>query len=131
MPTRKDSTTTPDAQDMTGRIAQLVERSQKVWAASLDRGTDDQAAATADPLNTLPALTRLAQNYIDQPQKLAEATLDYWTQQADLWTRMVKKSLGEEDAGPVITPDKGDKRFKDKALPLPLRMSARAPVCRL
>ncbi len=114
MPTQNDNSGTPDTQNMTGRVAQLVERSQKVWAESLDRGGDDMATANADPLNTLPAMTRLAQDYLDQPQKLVDATLEYWTQQADLWTRIVKKSMGDEDTGPVITPEKGDKRFKDK-----------------
>ncbi len=112
MATRNDDSAPPDMQELTGRITDLVARSQKVWAESLDRNADDMARASADPLHTLPAMTQLAQDYIDQPQKLAEATLEYWTQQADLWTRIVTKSLGGEDTGPDITPDKGDKRFK-------------------
>ena len=117
MPTENDNSEIPDMQNMTDRIAKLVERSQKVWAQSLDCSGDGKATATAtaDPLHTLPAMTRLAQDYIDQPQKLVDATQEYRTQQADLWTRIVKKSLGDEDTGPVITPEKGDKRFKDKA----------------
>ncbi len=114
MPTENDNSGTPDMQNMTDRIAKLVERSQKVWAQSLDCSGDGKATATADPLNTLPAMTRLAQDYLDQPQKLVDATLEYWTQQADLLTQIAKKSLGDEDTGPVITPEKGDKRFKDK-----------------
>jgi polyhydroxyalkanoate synthase len=114
MPTENDNSETPDMQNMTDRIAKLVERSQKVWAQSLDCSGDGKATATPDPLNTLPAMTRLALDYLDQPQKLVDATLEYWTQQADLWTQIVKKSLGEEGTGPVITPEKGDKRFKDK-----------------
>ena len=119
MATRKDNAATPDVTEMTGRIADLVARSQKVWAATLDRSVDDKGTTTADPLHTMPAMTQLAQDTLDNPQKLAEATLDYWTRQADLWTRIVKKSLGGPDigpdAGPDLTPEKGDKRFKHEA----------------
>ncbi|HSF96560.1 MAG TPA: class I poly(R)-hydroxyalkanoic acid synthase [Thermohalobaculum sp.] len=105
---------TRELQEISERLAGLVERSQKVWAESLDRSAGDLASAKPDPLNTLPALSRLAQTYMDQPQKLVEASLDYWTRQADIWTRIMKKSLGEGDSGPAITPEKGDKRFKDE-----------------
>ena len=99
---------------MTDRISHLVERSQKIWAETLDRSVDDLATAKHDPLNTMPALTQLTRDYIDQPQKLVEATLEYWTQQTDLWTNIVQRSLGGEDTDPVATPEPGDKRFMDE-----------------
>jgi polyhydroxyalkanoate synthase len=114
MPTKSDAPGAQEIQEMTDRISHLVERSQKVWADSLDRSVDDISTARHDPLNTLPALTRLTQDYLEQPQKLVEATLEYWTQQADLWTSIVKRSLGGEHTTPVATPDRGDKRFKDE-----------------
>ena len=96
------------------RLTDMVERSQKVWAESLERSLDGITAPNPDPLNTLPAMTRLAQDYLDHPQKLAEATLDYWTRQTDLWTRIMQQTTGEADTGPAIEPAKGDKRFKDE-----------------
>jgi polyhydroxyalkanoate synthase len=99
---------------MTNRISDLVERSQKVWAETLDRSVGDMSTASHDPLNTMPALTQLTQEYLEHPQKLVEATLEYWTQQADLWTSIVKRSMGVEDTRPVVTPEPGDKRFKDE-----------------
>ena len=77
MPTENDNSETPDMQNMTDRIAKLVERSQKVWAQSLDCSGDGKPTASPDPLNTLPAMTRLTQDYLDQPQKLVDATLEY------------------------------------------------------
>ncbi len=99
---------------LSDRIASLVERSQKVWAESLDRSVDEGMTLKPDPLNALPAMSRLAQTYLDHPQKLAEAAIDFWTRQADLWTRIMTRTLGEEDPGPAIRPDKGDKRFQDE-----------------
>ena len=114
MPNQNDGSGPQDIQEFTDRISNLVERSQKVWAESLDRSVDDISTPNLDPLNAMPAITRLTQEYLDQPQKLVEATMEYWTQQADLWTGIVKKSLGEADISPAVTPDKGDKRFRDE-----------------
>ena len=105
---------TDEIRELNERIAALVERSQKAWADTLDHGPDDIAPASPDPLNALPAMARLAQSYLEQPQKLAEATMAFWGQQAELWTRMMHKSMGEADPGPVATPAPGDKRFNDE-----------------
>jgi polyhydroxyalkanoate synthase len=112
MPTQNDDPT--DMQETTDRLTDLIERNQKVWAESLERNADGISDMNADPLHTLPAMTRLAQNYLDHPQQLAEAALDYWTRQSELWARIMQRSMGEDDTGPAITPAKGDKRFKDE-----------------
>jgi hypothetical protein len=57
MPTQNDDPGAPtenlpgaeDMQEMTDRISELVERSQKVWAESLDRSVGDMATAKPDP----------------------------------------------------------------------------------
>ena len=36
---------------------------------------------------------------------MVEATIEFWTQQADLWTQIMRKTLGEEHGGPVIEPE--------------------------
>ena len=106
--------------EMTDRLAHLVERSQKVWVDSLDRNLDDVPQVNPDPMNTVPALTKLTKDYLDHPQKLFEATVDYWTQQADLWTRIVQKGLGAETDAPEAKPAVSDKRFKDESWNLPV-----------
>ncbi len=114
MPTESEAAQTPDPTEMADRIARITERSQKVWLDSLERGVSGQPVAQPDPFNTYPAMARLAQQYLEHPEKLAEATLAYWTQQAELWTRAWKRSMGVQvDAEPLATPQKGDRRFKD------------------
>ena len=54
MPTQNEVLSTEELQEMTDRISGLVERSQKVWAESLDRSVEDIATANPDPLNALP-----------------------------------------------------------------------------
>ena len=94
------------------RITTLAERSNKLWLESMERSVDDARKLKPDPLNALPAIQKLAHNYFDHPQKLAEAYAKYWAEQADLWTRAAQKAMGI-DVPPMIEPDKGDKRFKD------------------
>ncbi|MDH3665499.1 MAG: class I poly(R)-hydroxyalkanoic acid synthase [Paracoccaceae bacterium] len=106
-----------EVDEMTDRIADLVERSQKVWAESLDRSVEDAATSSADPLNTLPAITHLAKEYLDHPQKLLEATVDYWTQQAEIWTNVVQNTLGGAEPG---TPGPSEKRFRDETWEIPI-----------
>ena len=101
-----------DAAAMAERIASIVERSQKVWAESLDRSLDDAAARNPDPLHTTPALLRWSHDYWTHPQKAVEASLDYWQSQVQLWNRMVAGSLGTKPPEPMIRPERGDKRFK-------------------
>nr|NIS41797.1 class I poly(R)-hydroxyalkanoic acid synthase [Desulfuromonadales bacterium] len=102
---------------MTDRLAGLVERSQKVWAESLDRTVEEAATTNPDPLNTLPAFTHLAKDYLDHPQKLLEATVDYWTQQAEIWTNVMQQSLGGDQREPS---QRHHKHFQDEAWEIPI-----------
>ncbi len=113
MPSDSHGADLPDVQEISERIARITERSQKVWLNSLERSVSSNASTQPDPLNTFPVMARLAQQWLEHPEKLGEATLAYWTQQAELWTRMMKRSMGAEDTEPLVTPPKGDKRFQD------------------
>ncbi|MDT8344840.1 MAG: class I poly(R)-hydroxyalkanoic acid synthase [Thermohalobaculum sp.] len=103
-----------EAKALAERLQKLVGRSQKVWAQSLERSLDDMTTLKPDPLNTAPAMARLAYDYIDHPQKFIEASMAFWTGQADLWARTWARTLGEEKVPPLIQPARNDKRFKDE-----------------
>ncbi|MEO1494498.1 MAG: class I poly(R)-hydroxyalkanoic acid synthase [Pseudomonadota bacterium] len=107
--------TTPQEQpSLNERMTILAERSAKLWAESLDRTVESAGKKLKpDPLNAVPAISKLAQDYIDHPQKMVEASARFWMQQADLWTRMVQRAMGQ-DTGPAIETPRGDKRFKDE-----------------
>jgi len=111
--TPQDNAAAQHAEEIAHRISHLVTNSQKVWAESLDHISEDINTAISDPLHAWPAITHFAQDMFDHPLKIAEATLDYWTQQADLWARIIRRSMGEEDAQPLATPAQGDRRFQD------------------
>ncbi|HUF55251.1 MAG TPA: class I poly(R)-hydroxyalkanoic acid synthase [Thermohalobaculum sp.] len=96
------------------RIAKIVERSQRIWAESLDRRVEDPTMRNPDPLNSGPAMMRWGHDYLSNPQKAVEAGLDFLQAQVGLWNRMLSGSLGHEKPEPMIRPDKGDKRFNDE-----------------
>ncbi|MEL7172452.1 MAG: class I poly(R)-hydroxyalkanoic acid synthase, partial [Pseudomonadota bacterium] len=103
--------TTPTLAD---RLHKLSARSQSVWMQSLDRAIDDITTLRPDPLNTAPAMARLAFGYMDQPQRAMEAGMKFWSAQADLWLRSWQRVLNGE-AEPAKAPARGDKRFKHEA----------------
>ncbi len=103
----------PDA--LTERMGRMLERSSHLWAGSLDRSVESAGKRLKpDPLNTAPAMSKVAQNYFDNPQRFMEVATSYWTEQAELWNRMTQRAMGQPTE-PMIEPARGDKRFKDAA----------------
>ena len=57
------------------RIGTLLERSSKLWAGSLDRSVETAGKRLKpDPLNAVPAMSKIVNDYIEHPQKMFEAT---------------------------------------------------------
>ena len=101
-----------DRAPISERVANMMERSSHLWASSLDRSVDSAGKRLKpDPLNTAPAMSKIAQDYWDHPTKMFEAATAYWQSQAELWQTMTRRAMGE-DVAPMIEPGRGDKRFK-------------------
>ena len=99
---------------LAARVSTLMERSAKLWAESLDRTVESAGKKLKpDPLNTAPAMSKLAKDYWDHPQKAFEAAMEFWVDQAEVWSRMTQRAMGQ-DVEPAITPERGDRRFKDE-----------------
>ena len=96
------------------RVAAMLERSARLWAESIDKSVDGAGKKLRpDPLNAVPAMSKVMKDYFDQPHKKMEAATSYWTEQAELWARIAQRSMGME-VEPMIEPDRGDRRFKDE-----------------
>ncbi|MEM9060243.1 MAG: class I poly(R)-hydroxyalkanoic acid synthase [Pseudomonadota bacterium] len=95
------------------RIGTLVERSSRLWAGSLDRSVESAGKRLKpDPLNAVPAMSKVVNDYMEHPQKVFDASARYWAEQIDLWSRMIQSMTGDK-VDPAISPEKSDKRFKD------------------
>lgn len=97
------------------RFERMISRSNRLWAGTLDRHVDSAGRGTrlkADPLNAVPAFSKVYKDWWDHPEKAMEAAARFWTGQAELWNRAARRTLGEE-VEPLIAPEKGDRRWKD------------------
>lgn len=64
-----------------------------------------------DPMNIAGASTNFMTSMATNPVKFWQTQMEYSQKQAQLWQSSIEKLMGSE-VEPVITPEKGDKRFK-------------------
>ncbi|MEX0971587.1 MAG: class I poly(R)-hydroxyalkanoic acid synthase [Paracoccaceae bacterium] len=97
--------------EFAANMAEVAQLSQAIWAKMAEaqgEGTQD-----ADPLNAMPLMAELTQALWRDPAKLAEATVNYWTDQQAIWQAAMTKFMGGV-AGPVPDLPDGGKRFAHK-----------------
>lgn len=75
--------------------------------------TTPKKTDNSDPFNIKQAFLELSQQLISNPEKLAAIQAEYWQNMLNIWQQGTAIMLGE-DPKPLISPDKSDKRFKDK-----------------
>ena len=83
--------------EFASNMTEVMETTQKIWSKFLDGQSDDTSTASPDPLNTMPAWVELMRTSLDHPKEMAEATLNFWQAQSDLWKSASLKFLGAED----------------------------------
>lgn len=116
-PTSPDLADIPGAEDtaeFAQNMATVMQRSQEVWSKMLEASSKDHHPAHADPMNIMPVFSQLGMEMISNPEKMAERSLELWSQQAELWRRAMLGWSGMEEQEPVAEPARGDKRFKDE-----------------
>ena len=69
-------------------------------------------APSAEMTEATRAFGELAQQWMTEPHRLAAAQQSLATEFWDLWSRTMRRSMGE-DVEPVARPESGDNRFKD------------------
>ncbi len=102
-----------DAAELSRAMTNIAERSQRIVTDFLTRQAADPTAATADPLNIGNAFMEMTAKLMSDPAKLVEANLNLWQDYMSLWQKTARRMLGEETQ-PVVSPDSGDRRFKDE-----------------
>ncbi len=125
MTTESEDTTEPEdptkARDWLEQQAKLqsayqsfAERSQQIVQAFMERQADGDRYQIPDPGVIAKAFMAFTSQVMSDPAKLAQSQAAMWQQYAELWGNMAKRLSGEEVA-PVISPAKGDNRFRDDA----------------
>jgi len=107
-----------DGSDKAAReLSGLAEQSQRVMEEFWQRQLEDNRGENfrlVDPKAVSEAFFEFGAKLMADPTKLAEAQLEFWRIQADLWQHMMQRAQGDETR-PLIEPAPGDRRFRDRA----------------
>jgi len=105
----------PDPVEISKSMANIAERSQKLVSEFLKRQNDgDSGQQPLDPLNIGNAFMEMTARMMADPAKLVQAQMNLWQDYMALWQSTAQRMLGQP-AGPVASPERSDRRFKDTA----------------
>ncbi len=102
-----------DPEAFAENMAKVAQKSSELFAKVFENQKDAEAPAkSGEEWTTITrTLFDVAQEYVNQPDKLMQAQLDLWQRHSTIWQNAWKKALGEA-VEPVIEPARGDRRFK-------------------
>ncbi len=103
--------TLPDPAEVAKTYAEVAERASKLLGEHVQRQLKRGVTPPADELGIAQAFMDMTSRLLSNPYKLAQAQMglvwDYYT----LWQQSMLRFMGV-DAAPVVTPVKGDNRFR-------------------
>ncbi len=112
--TSDNGTQMPDPVAMGKAMADIAERSQRLVSDFLARQAQNGAPASFDPLNVGNAFLEMTAKMMADPAMVMRAQMTLWQDYMTLWQRTTQRMMGHE-AEPLVTPEKGDRRFSDAA----------------
>jgi polyhydroxyalkanoate synthase len=102
------------AQDALGfaSVTQGIEASFKHAEQLMQQFRSNTEHADYDPLHMGGVFSELWTQMAQNPQKVVEANLEYWKQGLELYQHGLQSVLTQQPMEPVVTEDKGDRRFR-------------------
>lgn len=116
-------TAVSNPEEFVSNMAKVMEHTSNI-ANMLAKKAEAAGNNDADPSHTsaqdssaefgriAETLGQVAKSYMDNPEKMVAAQQKLWQGHAAIWQNAWQRFLGAEDAGPVVTPARGDRRFK-------------------
>ncbi len=86
---------------------------QKMAQDFLDSQNARKSDIETDPMHMGETLLELTRYYSSHPDQLIEKQMSLWQDYMNLWQNASRKMVEDDTVEPLITPDAGDKRFKD------------------
>lgn len=106
----------PDPVALAHKWAEVMEQAIPAFQAALSRWKEENPTKNPyDPMNVRQAMLDAWYYWAKQPDKLQQAQLDYMQSCMDITQHALNKFLGQSPAAPIITPEQGDRRFRDPA----------------
>ena len=96
-------------------LAKMMEEAGKAASAWLKPRGDEESRAVQYGQNfeeVTKTLSKVSEYWLTDPKRALHAQTHLFSRYLDLWNTSIKRMAGEE-AGDVITPERGDGRFKD------------------
>ena len=105
--------TNPDPQRLHAAMSRITEQSRRIMQAFIERQANSPREFNPlEPAVVSKAYQELWQQMLTDPIRLVEAQVSLWQDYAKLWENTARRMAGE-DVEPAVTPEPGDRRFKD------------------
>jgi len=111
MPDTSNTTPTDDARELSQTLVEISDRSQELVSAFLARKQEAKAINVDDALHMSGLFQQLSTRLMSNPLQLAQAQMNFWQEYMQLMSNATLRMWGQTNA-PVISPEKGDKRFR-------------------
>jgi polyhydroxyalkanoate synthase len=98
--------------DLSANLARAAMIAQGAIAEAVLKQAEHPSAMPADPFRVGPALTGVMGRFAAQPDKVLRAQAELFSGYMNLWQSAARRLAGEQ-VEPVVTPERGDKRFTD------------------
>ncbi|MDE0457018.1 MAG: class I poly(R)-hydroxyalkanoic acid synthase [Chromatiales bacterium] len=107
--------TNPDPERLYEAMGRITEQSRRIMQSFIERQANEPREFNPlAPAVVSKAYQALWQQMLTDPRRLVEAQVALWQDYAKLWENTARRMAGEEVA-PAVTPEPGDRRFKDEA----------------
>lgn len=106
---------TPQTEQLAAIMAEIAEKSQKLVADFAERQNGKPVSmASGSPMAWSQAYMDLSAKFMNDPFGAMQNQFELWQDYVRLWQTTSARMWGQ-DMGPVATPERGDRRFKDPA----------------
>ncbi len=100
--------------ELSQALGRIHEAGRKLLAEHLRRRAEDDSYQVLDPEVVRQTLLELGARLAQQPEVLLREQMAFWQGYAQLWQRSAERFLFGKPVEPVIAPEPGDRRFKDR-----------------
>ena len=107
--------TNPDPERLHEAMGRITEQSRRIMQSFIERQANEPREFNPlAPAVVSKAYQALWQQMLTDPRRLVEAQVALWQDYAKLWENTARRMAGEE-VEPAVTPEPGDRRFRDEA----------------
>jgi polyhydroxyalkanoate synthase subunit PhaC len=105
----------PDPAEWSRVMGGIAERSHHIIADFIERHKNDPLTMdSGTPTSIATAFLEMTTRLMTDPSRILQAQVELWGEYVNLWQSAARRWMGE-DAQPIVTPNRDDKRFKDSA----------------